>query len=86
MGHFKKVCQSRREQAMHELEVEGVQEIHEDEIETVSVDSVHLNKNQSLITAKLKMQVGKSIIEIPYKIDTGTEGNIMLFYIFKKLF
>ena len=29
------------------------------------------------------MLVGKNIIEIPYKIDTGSEGNIMLLYIFK---
>ena len=68
---------------MHELEVEGAQEIHEDEIETVSVNSVHLNKNQWLKIAKLKMQVGKNIIEIPYKIDTGSEGNIMPLYVFK---
>ena len=71
---------------MHELEVEGVQETQEGEIETVSIDSVHLNKNQSLITAHLKMQAGENIIEIPYKIDTGSEGNIMPLYIFKKLF
>ena len=44
MGHFKKVCQSRRETAVNELEVEQVQEINEGELETVSIDSVHLNK------------------------------------------
>ena len=86
MGHFKKVCQSRREQAFLKLEVEGAQEIHEDKIETVSVDSMHLNKNQSLITAKLKMQVGENTVEIPNKINTGSEGNIILLYIFKTLF
>ena len=32
------------------------------------------------------MQVGKTTVEIPYKIDTGSEGNIMPSYIFKKLF
>ena len=32
------------------------------------------------------MQVGENIIEIPYKIDMGSEGNIMPLYIFKKLF
>ena len=30
---------------MHELEVEVVQEVNRGEIETVSIDSVHLNKN-----------------------------------------
>ena len=32
------------------------------------------------------MQVSKTATEIPYKIDTGSEGNIMSLYIFKKLF
>ena len=32
------------------------------------------------------MQVGKTTIEVPYKIDTCSEGNLMPLYIFKKLF
>ena len=32
------------------------------------------------------MRVGKTTVEIPYKIDMGSEGNIMPLYIFKKLF
>ena len=68
---------------MHELEVEEVQEVNEGEVETVSIDSVHLNKNQSLITMKLETQVGGNTVEIPYKIDTGNEGNIMPLFMFK---
>ena len=52
----------------------------------MSINSIYLNRNQSLITAHLKMQVGKTTTEIPYKIDTGSEGNIMPLHIFKKLF
>ena len=63
-----------------------VQEPQEEEIETVGINSVYLNKNQSLITAHLEMQVGKTTVEIPYKIDTGSEGNIMPLCIFQKLF
>ena len=85
-GHFRKVCRSKRDHAVHELEVEVAQETQEGQIETVSINSVRLNKNQSLITAYLEMQAGEDIIKIPYKIDTGSEGNIMLLYIFKKLF
>ena len=40
-GHFKKVCQNR---AMNELEIEESHEGNKGEIETVSIDSVHLNK------------------------------------------
>ena len=30
--------------------------------------------------------MGKTALEIPYKIDTGSEGNLMSLYIFQKLF
>ena len=63
-----------------------MQEVNKGEVETVSIDSVHLNKNQSLITTKLEMQAGRNTVEIPYKIDTGSEGNIMLLFMFRKLF
>ena len=71
---------------MNELEVKKMQEINKGEPETVSIDSVHLNKNQSLITVKLEMQAGGNTIEIPYKIDTVSDSNIMPLFIFKKLF
>ena len=86
MGHFNKVCRSRRDHAVHEVEVEMMPELQEEEIETVSINSIYLNRNHSLITAHLKMQVGKTTIEVPYKIDTSSEGNLMPLYIFKKLF
>ena len=86
MDHFKKVCWHKRDQAVHELEVEEVQEVNKGEVETVSIDSVHLNKNQSLITAKLETQAGGNTVEILYKIDTGNEGNVMPLFMFKKLF
>ena len=63
-----------------------MQEVNEGEVETISIDSVHLNKNQSLITAKLETQAHRNTIEIPYKIDTGSDGNIMPLLMFKKLF
>ena len=71
---------------MHELQVEMVQDSQDEEIETVSINLIYLNKSQSLITAHLEMQVCKNTVEILYKIDTGSKGNIMPLYIFKKLF
>ena len=71
---------------VHEVEVEVTPELQEEDIETVSINSIYLNRNRSLITAHLKMQVGKTTTEVPYKIDTDSEGNIMPLYIFKKLF
>ena len=71
---------------MHELQVEMVQDSQDEEIEIVSINSIYLNKNWSLITVHLEMQVGKNTVEILYTIDTGSEGNIRPLYIFKKLF
>ena len=80
MGHFKKVCQSRKDCMVHEVEVELAQE--EGIIEEVSINSVYLNNKWSLLTAQLEMQVGDNALKVPYKIDTGSEGNLMPLYIF----
>ena len=84
IGHFKKVCQSRKDHAVHEVGGEMAQE--EGVIEEVSINSVYLNNKWSLITAQLEMQVGDNTLKVPYKIDTSSEGNLMPLYIFKKLF
>ena len=82
----KKVCRTKRDCTVHELQVKMPQDCQDEEIETVSINSIYLNKNWSLITVHLEMQVGKNTVEIPYKVDTGSKGNIMPLYIFKKLF
>ena len=67
------------------MELETSQEHIKDEIETVSFDSVHMNKNQSLLMVELETCADNNKIII-HKIDTGSEGNIMLWHIFKRLF
>ena len=71
---------------MHEVEVKMAQDSQDEEIETVSIDSVHLNKNWLVITVHLETHAGKNNVKMPYKIDMDSEGNIMPLYIFKKLF
>ena len=83
VGHFKKVWQSRKDHTVHEVAVEVSQE--DDKIEKVSINSVYLNNKWSLITTNLEMQFSENTVKIPYKIDTGSEGNLMPLYIFKKL-
>ena len=68
------------------MEQEVSQEYKEDDIETVSIYSVYMNRNQSMLTTKLDMHTGNNKLIILYKIDTGSDGNIMPCYIFKKLF
>ena len=84
-GHFKKVCHSRRERAVNKIDIETSQDSG-GEIKTVTIDLVHLNKNWSLLMVELEMCTGPNKIVIPYKIDTGSKGNIMPWPIFKKLF
>ena len=47
------------------MEVQESKEDSESKIETMSIDSVHLNKTQSLLTVNLEMQVGRNTIIIP---------------------
>ena len=74
---------SKKNCTVHEVEVEVMPEPQEEDIETVSINLTYLNRNRSLITAHLITQVGKTVTEIPYKIDTSSEGKIMPLYIFK---
>ena len=45
-----------------------------------------MNNKQSLITADLEMQVSENTVKIPYKIDTGSEGNLVPLYLYKRLY
>ena len=83
LGHFKKVCQSRKDCAVCEVEVQVSQ--GNNEIEEVSINSVHLNNKWLLITAELEIQVSENTVKIPYNMDTGSEGNLMPLYIFERL-
>ena len=84
--HFRKVCRSKRSHAVHEVETDMEPGSQGENTEVVSINSLYINRTRSLIMAKLERQAGKTVLEIPYKIDTGSEGNIMLLYIFQKLF
>ena len=55
-----------------------------EDILIVSINSLYLNRKCPLLIAHLEMQVGETALEIPYKINTGSEGNLMPLYIFKK--
>ena len=68
------------------MELKESQEHSKGELETVSINSVQLNKKWSLLTAELEMWGGNNSIVIPYKIDTGSESNMMPLFILKKLF
>ena len=45
ISHFQKVCMSKRNCAVHEVEIEVAPEPNEEDIETVSINSIYLNRN-----------------------------------------
>ena len=89
IGHFRVVCRGRRARAMNEVEQEAVH-VHdiagENNIDSVSINSVHFNKNSSILTVNLKTLAGANNLMVPYKVDTGSIGNIIPLHIYKKLF
>ena len=67
------------------MEQEVSQEYTEDDFEMVCIDSVYFNKNCSMLTAKLETFLDNNNMVIPYKIDTGSNRNIIPWYILKIL-
>ena len=55
-------------------------------IEEVNIHSVNFNANHSAIIINLKTSPNKADIMVPYKVDMGSDWNIMPFNIFTKLF
>ena len=83
IGHFHKVCQSKKSRVVNEMEQEVTQEHTEDDLDTVIINSLCFNKSQSMLTTKLKTSIDNNSIVILYKTDTGSDGNIMPWYILK---
>ena len=67
------------------MEQEVTQEYTEDDLKMVSINSAYFNKSCSVQTTKLEISIDNNNMVILYKIDTGSDGNIMPWYIFKKL-
>ena len=70
---------------VHNMETEADQG-QEINIETENINLVKFNSNHSAVIANLKTSSSKVIITVPYKVDTGSNGNIMPLSIYKKLF
>ena len=69
------------------------QEQHEDKTDTdmVNINSININfitfiSKHSVITANLNTPSSQAALGVPHKVDSGKNGNIMPFHIFKKIF
>ena len=52
----------------------------------INRNSININSNHSAIIANLKASSNKATTALPYKVDTGSDGNIIPLNIFTKLF
>ena len=70
--------------AVNEMEQEAVQDsTEENSIDSVSINSIHFNKNCSVLTAKFKMSADPNNMMVPYKVDMDSDGYIMPLHIYK---
>ena len=82
------VFRSGRNRDNHNLEQEPDQQLEEEEdhIDTVDINSIIFNIKWSVIISNLKTPSNQVSIIVPYKIDTGSNGNIMPLHLYKRLF
>ena len=72
---------------VNEVEQEAAQDsVEENNIDSVNINSIHFNKNCSVISVNLKTSAGPNNVVVPYKVDTGSNGNIMPLHIYKNCF
>ena len=56
------------------------------QIDMVNINSISFNSKQLVMVVNLKTSSNQNSTVIPYKIDTGSDGNIMPFHITKLYF
>ena len=72
---------------MNEVEQETAEDsAEENNIDSVNTNSIHFNRNCSVITAKLRTSADINNVIMSYKVYTGSDGNIKPLHIHKKLF
>ena len=85
---FKELFRGKK---VHSINLQEEQHHDEDDIDRVNINyininSITFNSKCSVITANLNTSSSQATLLVPYKVDTGSQGNIMPFHIFSKLF
>ena len=72
---------------MNEVEQEAAKDsVEENSIDLVNINSVHFNKKYSVIRVHLKTSAGPYSVMVPYKVDTGSNSNIIPLHVYKNCF
>ena len=77
INHYKEVCRSGRNKKVQSIDQETDQYQKETDIDTVNINSVNFNSKCSVITSNLKTSSDQARVIIPYKVDIGSDGNII---------
>ena len=85
-NHFREVCRSKRGNVVHNVEQEPNLNQEEVKIDMVIINSISFNSKCSVITANLKIISNQATITVPYKVDTGSDGNIYALTHIQKMF
>ena len=84
-NHFRDAYRGRREPfATWKRNQNHHEEV--DHIDMVNINSVYFNNKHSVIAANLKASSNQASIILTYKVDTGSNGNIMPLHIHKNYF
>ena len=87
INHFRKVCSSKRTTTVHNIEQEPDHcNIEKDYINMVNINLIIFNSELLAITANLKTPLSQVSIIIPYRVETGSDGNIMSLHLYKRCF
>ena len=88
-NHFKEVCKSGSSKMLHSIDSQ--EEQHQDEdnickvnINSININSITLNSKCSVITANINAWSSQDKLGVPYKVDSGSDGNIIPLNILKK--
>ena len=85
LNHLKDVCRSARRRIFNTIKKAAAHK-QEPGMKMANINSVNFYSNHSAIIADLKTSFNKAAIMVPYKVDVGSDGSIMPFNIFTKLF
>ena len=67
---------------MNKMEQEAAHDsAEENSIDSVNINSIHFNKNCSILTMNLETSAGLNNVMVPYEVGMGSDGNIMPLHI-----
>ena len=86
ISHFRDVCRSVRNRAVHNLEQETEQyQEEEHHFDTVNTNSIKFDSKNSVTAANLKTLSNQIRILVPYCVDSGSDRSIMLLHLYKTI-